>query len=260
MTSNELMKNEADAEGSGCRPAARLRPGLMERTFTKLFTSPATVRRTVDLSPDFRMIDFQHDALKGASWQPGDKVQVKLDGGFITRTYTPIGWDTTQGTTSFLAYCHGPGPGSAWARSVAAGDMRQFFGPRRSLSLSDTAPSAILFGDETSFALAAVLQETSAPIMQRSYVFEVNDPHQAEAVLAQLGLHDAIAIQRRDDDGHLGAICEAILAAADHASTFILSGRAPSLQYVTRTSKAAGIGSRSIRTKAYWGPGKAGLD
>lgn len=220
----------------------------------------ATVRRTVDLSPDFRLIDFQHDALKDASWQPGDKVQVKLDGGFITRTYTPIGWDNAEGATRFLAYCHGSGPGSAWARSVTEGDVRQFFGPRRSLSLSDIPPSAILFGDETSFALAAVLKQESSPTARRKYVFEVNDVQEAAAVLAQLELYSAITIQRREGDEHLSEICEAMLIDADAASTFILTGRAASLQYVTHMLRAAGFGSRSIRTKAYWAPGKTGLD
>ena len=236
------------------------RPGVLERAFTKLFMRPAMVVKASELSQHFRLIDFQSEALKDASWSPGDKVQVKLDGGFITRTYTPIEWDRDQGTTRFLAYCHGAGPGSEWAKQVVAGDERQFFGPRSSISLQGLTSSTILFGDETSFALALALEKALPSDVVRRYVFEVDDRLEAASVLHQVGLTAPLMVERRGGDDHLPEVAEAISQAAESATTFILTGKAASIQYISRALKAAGVGTGSLRTKAYWAPGKVGLD
>ena len=47
-------------------------------------------------------------------------------------------------------------------------------------------------------------------------------------------------------------------AAAD--VRFVLTGQAQSIQRISRALKAAGVGSARILAKAYWAPGKAGLD
>ena len=40
----------------------------------------------------------------------------------------------------------------------------------------------------------------------------------------------------------------------------VLSGKASSIQAVTRRLRALGVARRSIHAKAYWAPGKTGLD
>jgi len=40
----------------------------------------------------------------------------------------------------------------------------------------------------------------------------------------------------------------------------VLTGKAQSIQYVSRALKIAGVGSSRIKAKAYWAPGKTGLD
>lgn len=235
--------------------------GLLERTVTRLFfMKPVQVTANQTLSPNFRLIEFRGEGIKENTWSPGDKVQVKLDGGFITRTYTPIEWDVTEGRTQFLAYCHGNGPGSDWAKDVAPGDERQFFGPRSSISLADLGSSAVLFGDETSFAIALALEKSSDATLKRQYIFEVNDKEESAAVLEKLGLPSPILIERQKDDAHLNEIGAAILATVQLGNTYILSGKAQSIQYVSRALKAEGVNTKSLRTKAYWAPGKTGLD
>ncbi|MCX8477991.1 MAG: siderophore-interacting protein [Sphingomonas sp.] len=242
--------------------AASPRAGFLERTFTRLFMRPALVVGVTELSRNFRLIDFEGEPLKECDWSPGDKVQVKLDGGMITRTYTPIGWNRAKGRTLFLAYCHGAGPGSEWARRVVPGDERQFFGPRSSLSLEGLASSTILFGDETSFALALALarQPGANPFAEQRYVFEVSDRAEAASVLDLLELPDPILVERRADDGHLPEIADIVVDLMQPASDFVLSGKASSIQHVGRTLKAHGVETRRLRAKAYWAPGKTGLD
>lgn len=236
------------------------RPGFVERTVTRLFMRPATVVGTTDVSQNFRLIDFQGEALKDCTWSPGDKVQVKLEGGFITRTYTPIEWSSIEGRTQFLVYCHGSAPGNDWARHVAPGDERPFFGPRSSISLEGLSSPTILFGDETSFALALALERSSSAPTDRRYVFEVNDRQEAAAVLATLKLPSPILIERRSEDTHLAEIRTAAINGISPGSTFVLTGKASSIQHISLMLKGAGVGTRSLRTKAYWAPGKEGLD
>lgn len=239
--------------------AERREGGFLERTLTRLVMRPARVVRAVELTPDFRLIDFQGEALKNCSWSPGDKVQIKLDSGFVTRTYTPIDWDRDEGRTRFLAYCHGTGPGSLWAKQVAAGDERPLFGPRHSLGLAGLSPSTVLVGDETSFALALALEALGAPA-ERRYCFEVNDRSEAADVLEQLGLPGPVLVERQADDAHLPRLGDAVLASAQPAGIFVLTGKASSIQHVSRTLKRQDVGTRRLRTKAYWAPGKTGLD
>jgi NADPH-dependent ferric siderophore reductase len=227
---------------------------------TRLLMRPARVTGVTSLSENFRLIDFQGEALKNCTWSPGDKVQVKLDGGLITRTYTPIEWDRKVGTTRILTYCHGAGPGSEWGRRVIVGDERQFFGPRRSLELVSLASTTILFGDETSFGLAVALERNGEPSAERRFIFEVNDRQESASVLHRLGLAATIFVERRPDDAHLHEISDAIVGFVQPTNTFILSGKASSIQHVSRTLKANGVETRRLRTKAYWAAGKVGLD
>jgi NADPH-dependent ferric siderophore reductase len=235
------------------------RLGLLERTITRLLMRSARVTGVSKLSDAFLLTDFQGEALKDVSWQPGDKVQVKLDIGLTTRTYTPITWNPIEGTTQFLAYCHGGGPGSEWARHAAVGDEWQLFGPRSSLELADIAAPTILFGDETSFALAAAL-ERDKPSSERRFVFEVTDREESASVLDGLDLRQAILVQRRSNDAHLQEISDIVLALTQSTTIFILSGKASSIQHLRRTLKASGIEARRLRTKVYWALGKVGLD
>jgi ferric-chelate reductase (NADPH) len=59
----------------------------------------ARVSAVTTLSAHFRFIDFEAEALKNCAWAPGQKIQIKLDGGLATRTYTPIHWDRARGAT-----------------------------------------------------------------------------------------------------------------------------------------------------------------
>jgi NADPH-dependent ferric siderophore reductase len=245
---------------SSTSTAGSPRGGLLERTITRLLMRPARVSGVTSLSDTFRLIELQGEALKDCTWLPGDKIQVKLDGGLITRTYTPIDWDLKSGTTLIVAFGHAAGPGSEWSRSVIEGADRQLFGPRRSLNLDDIASPTILFGDETSFGLALALDTHGEPGATRHFIFEVNDRRESTSVMSRLGLTAATYVERRPGDAHLHEICDAMVRFAQPECTIVLSGKASSIQHVNRTLKAKGFGARQFRTKPYWAPGKVGLD
>lgn len=234
--------------------------GFLERTLTRFFMYPARISATENLSDSFRLIELQGDALKDRDWTPGDKIQIKLAGGVTTRTYTPINWDKASGSTRFLAYCHGNGPGSELAKYLVIGDELTIFGPRKSLDLTKLGTDVLLFGDETSFGLAAALDATGRSILSRQYVFEVNDRLKSLSVLGALGLTGAHAIERRQDDTHLEELRKTVMRIKRHCTAFVLSGKASSIQKINQSLRKRGVESRKLHAKAYWAPGKAGLD
>lgn len=234
-------------------------PGPVTRTLLRWLMRPAHVTRVQAVSPHFRILDLEGNALRGIAWSAGQKIQVAIGSGLSARTFTPMSWDGVHGRTRLLVFAHGDGPGSLWASGVREGDICQFFGPRRSLDLSELAPPVVLFGDETSFGLAVALREnregTSA-----TCVFETSDVQEARPVLEAMGLSESILIARAAGDSHLATVEAKMLHLAASGAHVILTGKASSIQRLSKALKADGVVSSRIKSKAYWALGKAGLD
>ncbi|MDI4239159.1 siderophore-interacting protein [Bradyrhizobium sp. Arg237L] len=220
---------------------------------------PARVAAVETLSPHFRLVDLESEALKNVAWTAGQKVQVSMGSGLSARTYTPMSWHADSGRTRMLTFAHGDGPGSRWASGLREGDTCQFFGPRRSLDLSGLESPVVLFGDETSFGLAAALRD-SPQADAAIHVFEASDVAESRPVLEAIGLGQATLMERTADDAHLAAAEAEMLRLAASGAHFILTGKASSIQRVSRALKAAGVASSRVKTKAYWAQGKIGLD
>lgn len=219
----------------------------------------ARIAAAETLAPQFRLLQLEGEALRDVAWTVGQKVQVSIGSGLGARTYTPMSWDAGAGSMRLLTFIHGDGPGSRWATGLQVGDDCQFFGPRRSLDLSGLDAPVVLFGDETSFALAAALRH--GPLAAGAVeVFEVSDVGAARPVLDVVGLREATLIERIADDVHLGDAEAELLRFAARGAHFVLTGKASSIQRVSRALKAAGVVPSRLRTKAYWAPGKVGLD
>ena len=220
---------------------------------------PAGITAVKSLSPRFRLIDLEGEALEDVVWQPGQKVQVAMGIGLAARTYTPMSWDADRGSTRILAFAHGDGPGSRWSSGLRVGDTCQFFGPRRSLKLSALAAPVVLFGDETSFGLAVTLRDRPM-IAAATCVFEASDPAESRSVLEAVGLGDAILIGRAAGDAHLRVAEVEVARLAARGAHVILTGKASSIQHMSRSLKAGGVTSSGVTAKAYWAAGKTGLD
>ncbi|MGV0762417.1 siderophore-interacting protein [Tistrella mobilis] len=249
------------------RTDAAPQPGRIARTLQSWFMRPARVAAVETLSPHFRLITLEGAALKDVAWTIGQKLQVAMGTGMTARTYTPIFWDAAAGRTQLLAYLHDLGtgqdaaPGSRWAAGLAVGAQYRVFGPRRSLDLSDPGSGwpVVVFGDETAFALAASLGAGRGEDAA-AHLFEVSDVAEARLVLARMGLGDARVIGRQAGDTHL-AVAEAELTRlAARRVRFALTGKASSIQRMSRALKTIGVPAARIRAKAYWAPGKTGLD
>ncbi|WP_407184108.1 siderophore-interacting protein [Bradyrhizobium centrosematis] len=220
---------------------------------------PARVAAIESLSPRFRLIELEGDALKDIAWAAGQKIQIAMGTGLSARTYTPMSWDSGRGRTRLLAFMHGDGPGSRWADNLREGGACRLFGPRRSLDLAGLAAPVVLFGDETSFGLAAALRGT----MQAGgslHMFEATDVAAARQVLDAMSLGESRLVARSSGEDHLAKVEAEMLRLAANRAQFVLTGKASSIQHVSRALKAAGVAPARIKAKAYWAPGKTGLD
>ena len=237
----------------------RAQPGRVTRTLLRWLMRPARVAAVETLSPHFRLVHLEGEALRNVAWTAGQKVQVSMGSGLSARTYTPMTWDADSGRMRMLTFAHGDGPGSRWASGLSKGDICQFFGPRRSLDLSGLESPVVLFGDETSFGLAAALRDCTQAD-GAIHVFEASDVAESRPVLKAIGLGEATLIERTDDDAHLAAAEAEMLRLAASGAHFVLTGKALSIQRISRALKAAGVVSSRVKTKAYWAQGKVGLD
>jgi NADPH-dependent ferric siderophore reductase len=237
--------------------------GRLEGALSKLFTKATRVSALADVADGFRLVTLAGEALQRVAWTPGQKVQLLL-GGWVTRTYTPLAWDSEGGSFQLLAYVHGDGsgPGATWARSLELADACAVFGPRGSLDLNALARPAVLFGDEASFGLAHALRFTPAGAQGVHLVLEVTSKPAAAAALDALGVEGAHLVERRADDVHLGEVQEmtAHLLQTRSIQAAVLSGKATSIQRMSKQLRQLGLPRARLQTKAYWAPGKTGLD
>lgn len=232
------------------------RPGLLERTFDRLLLRDTRVAAVEQVAQRFRLITLEGEALQGAAWAPGHKLQVKVAGPFTARTFTPIVFDAERGLTRILGHAHGAGPGSDWLRRVRVGDACQVFGPHRSLALGDLTAPLVLHGDETSFGLAAAMASGASP----RCVFEVESSTESAQALQALGVVPALLVERSDEARRLQAIGGLWSQCSGDGTRFVLTGRAQSIQQARQALKARGVPASRIVSKAYWAPGKTGMD
>jgi len=240
------------------RPVARA-PGPISQALTRLLMKRATVSAVEQLAGPFRLITLEGPALEGVGWTPGQKIQIAMGSAFTARTYTPIEWNPLTGRACILGYVHGDGPGSAWVRDVAPGDACDIFGPRSSLDASRMAGPLAVFGDETSIGLAHALAYQDRSRSVAGY-FEVGDAESSCLASEQLGLDRVALFGRVPGEAHLDEMLDRLDGLAAAGASFVLTGKAGTIQQLRRELKRLGVPGNRIATKAYWAPGKTGLD
>jgi NADPH-dependent ferric siderophore reductase len=240
-------------------PEQNRRPGVIDRTIYRMFMREMFVSSAEMVVPRFRLIELSSESLRGLTWVPGQKLQVALGSAFTTRTYTPIDFNSRRGTTRILAYTHGRGRGSDWAFSVEPGANCYVLGPRQSLELGNVPGLLAMIGDETSIGLshAAGLQRRG---LATHHWFEVDEHAPAKVILERLGLGASEIYVRRANDNHLSDIEERVRSLANEGAHFTLTGKATTIQRLRQLLRRLDVPTVRVQTKAYWAPGKAGLD
>lgn len=242
------------------RQASRQRPeGRLSSLLRRLLMWRATATACQPVAKGFTLITLESPDFRNREWTPGDKIQIALGSAFVARTYTPIQWDAEAGDTRILAYAHGSGPGNDWIRNLKVDDVCDVFGPRASLDVSWIPGPVLLVGDETSFGLAVAMRR-QAYAANVDFLFEVTDAGESRRALDAVGFGLCRLIERQGDDCHLAEIETSLPALAASGSTFVLTGRSVTIQRLRRVLKDLDVPAERLMTKAYWSPGKTGLD
>jgi ferric-chelate reductase (NADPH) len=170
--------------------------------------------------------------------------------------------DSQAGSARFLFYRHEQGPGSAWAASLREGDLCKLMRPKNSIDFTKEQGSAVLFGDETSFAAAQVLQQSQQDPASARCILEVGSLPDARLVVSTLGLEHVTLLHRTEDGSHLEQATQELrrLASILVSPTWFFTGCAPSIQVVRTSLKADGVSLNPGAVKPYWSPGKKGID
>jgi ferric-chelate reductase (NADPH) len=217
------------------------------------------VTNVVQLNPEFVRVELQADAFRGATWTPGTKLQLRpRRGTLLFRTYTPISWHREVGATELIAFTHGEGPAADWFRQVKVDDGCEVFGPRKSIELTRLAVPVVFVGDESSVGLACALRTLTSQV---SYVFEAADPDGLRKVLSDLQFADHFDVVTKTPDrsellGHARRAADAWGAAFE----LVVTGDAGTVHTLRRDSRQWQQTPRRVVGKAYWAPGRTGLD
>jgi NADPH-dependent ferric siderophore reductase len=233
--------------------------GRLSGVLRRIFMRRATVSACETIAERFHLITLDGPALRGVTWAPGQKVQIAMAAPFVTRTYTPIEWNASAGQTRILCYAHAGGPGSAWVREVKPGDECDIFGPRNSIDLHPTSGQVAVFGDETSIGLAYALS-AQHPTRSTALNFELDDVKAGSEVLKHLNLTGFTLFEKHMDDAHIKRMQAALPSPAAAGASFVLTGKAETVQRLRQGLKQLEVPTPRITAKAYWAPGKAGLD
>jgi NADPH-dependent ferric siderophore reductase len=233
------------------------RPRLLDRALYRMFMREVVVSAVEPLAPRFRLIELSSESLGDATGIAGQKLQVALGSAFTTRTYTPM--ELGGGRIRVLAFAHGMGPASAWGSTARQGDICHIYGPRQSLDLSRVSGTLLMIGDETSIGLSSAMAAHRRDIAIH-HLFEVEVVGAASAVLNRMGIANAEIHRKRIDDGHLPTMEAQMAGFAREDAHFVLTGKASTIQRLRHALRRIGVPTARILTKAYWAPGKTGLD
>ena len=231
--------------------------GILLGALGGLVLHDATVTEIEDIGSSFRRVVLAGEALRGQSFTPGDKLQMLLPSKDC-RTYTPITWDASRGRTELLVYHHNDSPSGVWIRTLRKGDVCRFVGPQRSLRVPTDAETVVLFGDETSCAVAHAIAAAISPA-RLVCVFEARAEEATRRALGELG-DRATLVWRDPDDAHLDRVVAGLTNASAHpGAELLLTGRAQAIQGVRAGLKRQAVDARST-VRAYWSLGRVGLD
>lgn len=234
-------------------------PGRVGRALIRMLMRHAHVVAVESVADRFRLMTLEGPGFKGLSWVPGQKVQVAMGSAFVARTFTPIEWDASSGRTRLLGYAHGSGPGSAWISGARPGDECDVFGPRASLDASRVGGQCVVLGDETSIGLAGALSR-QLPGGALRCLIEANDVADSRQALTRLEIADVELFERTGHDAHLDEIERRLPALAAAGASFVMTGKATSIQRQRRVLIGLGVPAGRLLVKPYWAPGKTGLD
>lgn len=236
----------------------RVAPRLLDRFFVH-----GTVDAVEDLTPRLRRIRIVGPELRDLDWTPGQHIRLLVgDLGSAQnwlrglrdtlRTYSL--WDhDDSGRLELCVFDHGnDGPGARWAGDVRAGQRVAFTRPEGRFVLDDSAPYHLFAGDETAAVPFGAMLRALPEKTHVHGVVEVDGPDD--------WLPLALGWVYRSAGESLVDGVRALDLPAEPGVAYV-AGEARACQAVRRhLVQDRGWPRRSVVVKAFWAPGKRGLD
>ncbi|HET6344054.1 MAG TPA: siderophore-interacting protein [Myxococcota bacterium] len=207
------------------------------------------VSEVEDVTPRMRRIRLHGESLRDLAYRPGQHVRVRV-GEFglkafrdALRTYSVWHYDT-EGQLDLCVLDHSAsGPGARWARTVQVGQQVAFTKPEGRLVVQQDAPYHLFVGDETAAVPFGAMLRALPDSAKAAVVLEGDD---------RLPLpREATWVQR-------GSLIEAL---PDTPGFAYIAGEARTCQAVRRhLVQERNWPRKAIIVKAFWAPGKRGMD
>jgi NADPH-dependent ferric siderophore reductase len=203
-----------------------------------------------DVTPRMRRIRISGEPLRDLAYRPGQHVRVRVGElgikGFRDALRTYSVWDHDPDGRLDLCVLDHPasGPGARWAREVHIGQKVALTKPEGRLVLRQDAPYHLFVGDETAaVAFGAMLR--ALPVSAKVLGVLEGDNHLPLA-------RDLTWVGRGD-------LVQSLDLPAEPGVAYI-AGEARACQAVRRHFLERNWPRKAIIVKAFWAPGKRGLD
>jgi hypothetical protein len=130
--------------------------------------------------------------------------------------------------------------------------------PFQAERLASSATSTITARRRPDWPYALIHQDQSRPV---SCCFEVDDMDNAEQVVAKLGIDAATTLSgRRADDEPIADMEDCLSELINAHASLVLTGKVGTVQRLRQGLRRHAVPATHFVAKAYWAPGKTGLD
>lgn len=215
------------------------------------------VVETVSLSKSVKKISFKGD-LKNVQFTVGSFIDFRVND-TEARRYSVSYADTEKGIFEFVVYLNGKGCGSRLMADLKAGDQIVMYKPRGLSRYYDkTAQRFVIFGDETSLALACsflpVLRKNKHQFM---FIFELDEENKNVPKL--LGLENCLIFPKNFlfSNEEWTSKLPMINTSDWQGANFVLTGNVKSAQLFRKIIKEKA--NANVYLHGYWLAGKKGL-
>jgi NADPH-dependent ferric siderophore reductase len=198
--------------------------------------------------PDhFLEIDVHLPGLNMHSWKDAQHIKCRV-GSFAYRDYTPAGWDAGTSTCTLFIDAGHNGVGSAWARSLQAGDTLYYLGAGSSHQQPAANKRHVFVGDQSAIGHFAALQQLAGPqaAIEGAVVLE----HEAYGEQLKAFLPRLTVQPLQKSDGSLENWLQAF--PYHEQSVFYLVGNTAMVVALRKILKQQGYKGPQIKVQGFW--------
>lgn len=231
-------------------------PSWLANTLEKVSTKyyhPVSITHIEYLEPNLKLVRFEGD-INDKSFIAGNVIEFRISATDF-RHYTPSYYDSDNHSCEVLFYLHDKGPGSKWANELKVGNKVKLIGPGAKMKYKTDFKNHLVFGDETSLGLMLCMARQSEKQKHELINLIEIDPLNK----GWNRLNNIIYVESSPEKPAENAIKWLQITSLNKNTHFYLTGRARSIQNISKYLKSIGIDKSQIQTYPYWAEGKIGL-